>query len=263
MSLRISRLCVDYGKKRIIDHLTMPAVPAGSLVALLGANAVGKSTVLRSLAGLKSASGEVTLADVDLLRMPQLERVQKVGYLPQALPQSNSLLVWEALCSGLRALRPDLTGAEVDRAAEAALRQLGIVDLAMRPLNTLSGGQRQMVGLSQVLVRQPELLLLDEPTSALDLRWQLAVLRVLREVCAATGAIAVIAIHDINLALRYCDTIAVLRHGRLLAAGPAWQTVTPELLHDAFDIDARVENCSLGHPIVVTDGVGAQFAAHL
>jgi len=150
----------------------------------------------------------------------------------------------------------------VERDVQAVLEQLGILELALRPLSTLSGGQRQMVGLAQVLVRRPQLMLLDEPTSALDLRWQLRVLQLLHEVCRETGAVAVIAIHDINLALRFCDWIAVLSQGRCLAAGPAGQTMSAALLRDAFGIEARVENCSLGWPIVVTDGVRKSAPGH-
>lgn len=252
--LTIEQLNVAYGKKPVLGDLTMEPVAPGSLVALLGANAVGKSTLLKSLAGLQPASGKVWLNDTELLSMPRAERVQKIAYLPQSLPQSTSLLVWEALCSGYRALRPDLASAVVVRDVQAVLQQLSILDLALRPLCTLSGGQRQMVGLAQVLVRRPELLLLDEPTSALDMRWQLRVLELLHETCRDTGAVAVIAIHDLNLALRFCDWIAVLAQGTLLAAGPARETISAELLRTAFGIEARVEHCSLGWPMVVTDG---------
>lgn len=252
--LTIEHLSVAYGKRRVLNELQMEPVVPGSLVALLGANAVGKSTLLKSMAGLKNASGQVWLNDSELLAMPGAERVQKVGYLPQSLPQSTSLLVWEALCSGYRALRPDLPSKVVEHDIQLVLEQLGILELALRPLSTLSGGQRQMVGLAQVLVRRPQLMLLDEPTSALDMRWQLRVLQLLHEVCRETGAIAIIAIHDINLALRFCDWIAVLSQGSLLAAGPARETISADLLRDAFGIEARVENCSLGWPIVVTDG---------
>jgi iron complex transport system ATP-binding protein len=250
----IERLNVAYGKRQVLHDLNMEPVARGSLVALLGANAVGKSTLLKSMAGLKHASGKVWLNGLELLSMPTAERVQNVGYLPQSLPQSTSLLVWEALCSGYRALRPDLATKIVERDIQAVLERLGIIELALRPLSTLSGGQRQMVGLAQVLVRRPQLLLLDEPTSALDMRWQLRVLQLLHDICRDTGAIAVIAIHDINLALRFCDWIAVLGCGRLLAAGPARETISAGLLRDAFDIEARVENCSLGWPMVITDG---------
>ncbi len=252
-ALTIEQLHVAYGKKPVLRDITMEPVAPGSLVALLGANAVGKSTLLKSLAGLQHASGKVWLDDTELLSMPGTERVQKVGYLPQSLPQSTSLLVWEALCSGYRALRPDLSSTVVEKDVQGVLQQLGILDLALRPLSTLSGGQRQMVGLAQVLVRRPELLLLDEPTSALDMRWQLRVLELLHETCRDTGAVAVIAIHDLNLALRFCDWIAVLAQGSLIAAGPARETISVELLRTAFGIEARVENCSLGWPIVVTD----------
>lgn len=252
--LTIEHLSVAYGKRGVFNELKMATVAPGSLVALLGANAVGKSTLLKSLAGLQPAGGKVWLNDSELLAMPGAERMQTVGYLPQSLPQSTSLLVWESLCSGYRALRPQLPSAVIERDIQAVLDQLGILDLALRPLSTLSGGQRQMVGLAQVLVRRPQLMLLDEPTSALDMRWQLRVLQLLHEVCRETGAIAVIAIHDINLALRFCDWIAVLGQGRLLAAGPARETISRELLRDAFAIEARVENCSLGWPMVITDG---------
>lgn len=253
--LHIHGLSVSYGTRTVLDNVCMAPVAPGSVVGLLGANAVGKSTLLRSLAGLQQAAGRVQLGDDELLAMPRVERVRRVGYLPQTLPQSTSLLAWEALCSGYRALRPDLAAAVIEREVEAALERLGIVHLALRSLHTLSGGQRQMIGLCQVLVRQPELLLLDEPTSALDLRWQLQVLQVLRASCSDAGAVAVLAIHDINLALRFCDWIAVLGSGRLLAAGPAREVVTADLLRRAFAIEARVEMCSLGWPIVVTDGV--------
>lgn len=252
--LTIEQLNVAYGNRCVLHDLQMEPVGPGKLVALLGANAVGKSTLLKSLAGLQAARGKVWLNGSDLLGMSATQRVHQVGYLPQSLPQSTSLLVWEALCSGYRALRPDLSSAMVDRDIQAVLEQLGIIDLALRPLSTLSGGQRQMVGLAQVLVRRPQLMLLDEPTSALDMRWQLRVLELLHDICRATGAIAVIAIHDINLALRFCDWIAVLSQGQLLAAGPARETISTRLLWDAFGIKARVENCSLGWPMVITDG---------
>jgi len=94
--LTIERLSVCYGKRRVLNNVMMEPVAPGSLVALLGANAVGKSTLLKSMAGLKQADGKVWLDDCELLAMPGTERVRKVGYLPQSLPQSTSLLVWEA-----------------------------------------------------------------------------------------------------------------------------------------------------------------------
>ena len=130
---------------------------------------------------------------------------------------------------------------------------LGLDALALRPLNELSGGQRQMIGLAQVLVRAPRLLLLDEPTSALDLRWQLQVLQAVRTLVSKGQTLAMIAVHDLNLALRFCDRIVVLGQGRVLASGRPADVLTPALLRTAYGVRARVERCALGHPIVLAD----------
>src|SRR5690606_37434824 len=129
-----------------------------------------------------------------------------------------------------------------------------------RKLTEMSGGQRQMVGLAQVLVRQPQLLLLDEPTSALDLHWQLNVLETVREATRASGAIALVASHDINLALRFCDQLLVLGPSGLLAQGAPAAVLTSALLRDTYDIEGRVESCSKGFPIVLTDRAVARIS---
>ena len=110
-----------------------------------------------------------------------------------------------------------------------------------------------MIGLAQVLVRAPRLLLLDEPTSALDLRWQLQVLQAVRALVDEDRTLALIAVHDLNLALRFCDRIAVLGQGRVLAAGRPADVLTPALLRAAYGVRARIEHCSLGHPLVLAD----------
>ncbi len=117
----------------------------------------------------------------------------------------------------------------------------------------MSGGQRQMVGLAQVLVRQPGLMLLDEPTSALDLHWQLNVLNAVRAATRHNGAIALVASHDLNLALRFCDQVLVLSPGGKATLGLAEQVLTPALLAHTYGIEARIERCSHGHPIVLAD----------
>jgi iron complex transport system ATP-binding protein len=102
-------------------------------------------------------------------------------------------------------------------------------------------------------VRAPRLLLLDEPTSALDLRWQLQVLQAVRALVSEGQTLALIAVHDLNLALRFCDRIVVLGQGRVLAAGRPADVLTPALLHTAYGVRARIEHCSLGHPLVLAD----------
>ncbi|WP_226383090.1 ABC transporter ATP-binding protein [Burkholderia savannae] len=168
--LRIDNLSVAYGRREILDSLALRPIEPGCVVAVLGPNGVGKSTLLRAIARLVRARGAVSLGRVDLLRGSRREHMRRVGYLPQTLPQASTLLVYEAVSGALRATCGGLSSAEHDARLHAVFEQLRLHPLAMKPLDSLSGGQRQMVGLAQVLVRHTPLLLLDEPTSALDLR---------------------------------------------------------------------------------------------
>jgi len=251
--LRIAELNAGYTGHRVLSRLALPDIPPGSLVALVGPNAVGKSTLLRALAGLVSARGSVHLDGADLLALPLSDRVRQIGYLPQTLPQGNSLVAYEAVMSALRAVRPDLSGIQVRDALDIVFHTLGLEDLALRRLAEMSGGQRQMVGLAQAMVRRPRLLLLDEPTSALDLRWQLRVLATVREIGRQEGMICLLATHDLNQALRFCDQIVALRDGGVLAAGPPDEAISPDILRETFGIEGRIEQCSRGFPIAIAD----------
>jgi len=251
--LHVASLTAAYGRKRILNGFSLPSLAPGSVTALLGANGAGKSTLLKSLAGVLPAEGRVDIGDAELMAMPRRTRAGMVGYLPQSLPGGSSLVAYEVVAAALRAASPSLVGSARDARLEATFRRLGIGELALRRLDSLSGGQRQLVALAQVLARAPRLMLLDEPTSALDLRWQIFVLETVREAVRRDGGVALVAIHDINLALRFADAIAVLKDGRALAFGPARTALTPELLTAAYGVSARVESCSHGYALVVVD----------
>lgn len=242
-----------YGRRRVLSGIDIDPLAPGQLVALLGANGAGKSTLLRALAGLVAAEGQVLLDGANLLDLPHVQRAGIIGYMPQGLPPGNSLLCYEAVLSALRAVRNALPKAQADAAVETVFRRLGLTNLALRRLDELSGGQRQMISLAQAMVRQPRLLLLDEPTSALDLRWQLSVLQEVRQMIGQTGGLALVALHDINLALRFSDRVLALGGGNVLASGPAASALTSDILARAFGVAARVETCSLGFPVVLAD----------
>lgn len=253
--LTLRRLTLAYGRLTVLREFDLPAIASGKVVGVLGANAAGKSTLLRALAGLVPYRGEAHLDGRSIAGMGHRARAGLVGYLPQALPHGSTLVAYEAVVSAFRAVRGDLSRSAVDRAVEDVFDRLGIRHLAFRPLGRMSGGQRQMVGLAQVIVRRPRLMLLDEPTSALDLRWQLIVLRTVREIVATEAGIGLIALHDINLALRHCDRIVLLGGGELIACGAPREAITPESLRRAYGIDARVERGSDGIPIVLADDI--------
>lgn len=252
--LQIEGLRAGYRTRAVLDGVTLQPVEPGTLVALVGANAAGKSTFLRTVAGLLAPQdGQMLLDGENLERMPGVERKRRVAYLPQTLPAAGSLYAWEAVKAACRATRPGMPQAQVDALLEATFARLGLQPLALRRLAELSGGQRQMIGLAQVVVREPRLMLLDEPTSALDPRWQIEVLAVVREQARRNGGIALLAMHDLNLALRFCDRVAVLAHGRLIADGPPGKVMNETVLREAYGIEGRVERCSLGQTMVLVD----------
>lgn len=252
-ALAIENLTAGYGRRDVLAGLNLPALPAGALAAVVGANAAGKSTLLKGIAGLCRARGSARLDGEELTALDTASRLARVGYLPQILPQGSALVVYEAVLAALRATGRGADAAQAEARVQDVLERLALRALALRRLDELSGGQRQMVGLAQVMVRAPRLLLLDEPTSALDLRWQLRVLGTVRELTERDGCVALVAIHDLNLALRCCSHLIVLGSGRLLAAGEPRATLDAGLIARAWGVAARVERCSLGFPVVLVD----------
>ncbi len=166
---------------------------------------------------------------------------------------NSSLRVMEAvLLSSKQDGKWGVESHEID-AVTSILHTLQIHTLANRELVSLSGGQRQLVSIAQALIRQPRILLLDEPTSALDLKRQFEVLTLIRRLSHERKYCALIAIHDINHALRFADQIAVLHEGTVQAYGPPRDVVTPELLAHVYGVAARVEQCSYGYMQVIVD----------
>lgn len=249
MSLLIEGVSVAYGARQILHGVSLPALPAGSLVALVGPNGAGKSTLLRALAGLERMRGGLSLDGQDVTRLGFAERSRRLAYMPQQLPPGIALGVLESIVAALRVSgSDDLLGS-----AYEALRQLGIEGLAERSLDSLSGGQRQLVALAQLLARNPQVLLLDEPTSALDLHYQLRVMDAVRGRVQAHRLLAVAVLHDINLAASHADWLVVLREGRVVACGAPADVLQPGLLAEVYGVEARVECCSQGRLQVLVD----------
>lgn len=250
-AMTISDLTVHYGKRPIISGLTLPPLVAGEFTVLAGPNAAGKSTLLRAMAQLSSYRGGIGFGGQDLARLGASERAGLIGFMPQTLPSASSLNVLESVVTALRAGRHDGAGAETR--VMSVLERLGIGPLALERLDQLSGGQRQMVGLVQTVIRDSRILLLDEPTSALDLARQVRVLAELRRL-AHEGRVVVAVLHDLGLAAQWADRIIVLQQGRLFASGRPSEVLTPAMLAQVYGVDARVEQCSQGRLTVLIDG---------
>jgi iron complex transport system ATP-binding protein len=264
--LSIHQLSVRYGKRPVLHALCAGPLPRGQITALLGPNGSGKSTLLRALAGLTRAQhGSLTLDGEPLALSAAAARSHSVVYLQQALPAGVRLQVLESVLVACRVTR----GAYGQHAAHhddlarasAVLERLGIGMLAARSLDELSGGQRQLVGIAQALVREPQVLLLDEPLSALDLNHQFHVMSVLRDITREREIATVVVLHDINAALRACDQAMLLDGGRVVDFGPAAQVITSDNLARVFGVAARIEPCSRGQYQVLIDGLADRGAA--
>jgi len=221
----------------------------GQILAVLGVNGAGKTTLLKCLNGLlASDAGSIRLDGIPLGRLGRTERAMRIGYVPQRLPDSQ-LTVFDAVLLGRR---PHIRWASTARDLEITrdvLRLLALEPLALRPLSRLSGGELQRAMIGRALAQQPELLLLDEPTSSLDLRNQLEVLALLREAARVRGLALVVAIHDLNTALRFADLFLLLRHGRVAGLTPR-AGMTPEALRSVFGVNVLLGEVK-GHPVVV------------
>lgn len=250
MSLVIENLSFAYGRREVLTDVTT-TWQNGRVVGLLGPNGSGKSTLVGCLAGLLTHRGSASLDG-----RPVGQERDSIGYLPQDLPGRVGLCAIESVLVASRRGPVWRTSAEEVRRAWRALDEVGMAELANRPLGAMSGGQRQLVALAQTLVREPTLMLLDEPTSALDLRHQVSVLSRMRQTVRGENArLAVIALHDLNLAARYCDEVALLAGGRLVASGPPVEVLRADLLEQVYGVRARVVPDG-GHVLVVPEDGG-------
>jgi len=253
--LQIRGFKAGYPKRLVISDLNVPMLPRGKITVLLGPNGSGKSTLLRSLAGLNRAEGQLILDGHDLMPMPFARRAEQVVYLPQSLPAGVHLHVLESIIVAQRASGSNSKQAETTEQVMTLLQQLGIEHLALSYLDQLSGGQKQLVGLAQSLIRQPSLLLLDEPLSALDLNYQFHVMDLVRKETQKRNIVTVVVVHDINIALRHGDRVLMLKDGNLIADGEPEEVITPDSLARVYGVRGRIERCSQGTPQILIDGL--------
>lgn len=249
--LLIEAAAIRYGAKTVLDGFSLPPLRPGEVTVLAGPNAAGKSTLLKGIARIASVQGRFHLDSADLGTLTPAERAKRIGFMPQTLPSGSSLVVLESIIAALRASGGH-HGPDAAEQAMAMLTRLGIEALALEPLDRLSGGQRQMVSLAQAVVRDPRLLLLDEPTSALDIARQVRLLGEVRRI-ASEGRVVLAVLHDLSLAARWADRIAVLHKGQLYACGTPEEVVTPIMLAEVYGVEARVERCSQGRLNVLID----------
>ena len=245
--LAIEDLSVAYGRRPVLREVTVPALLPGTVTALLGPNASGKSTLLRSIAGLKRpTAGRILLDGKSLDGMALAERTRFVRYVPQVYAAAARLTVFDAVLVAARTAGAAGSAAAVAARIEAILARTRIAHLAHRLICDLSGGQQQLVALAQGLVQPAPVLLLDEPTSALDLRHQLEALALLRSIALMDGHVAVVALHDLSLAARHADRVLLMDQGRVVADGSPNQVFADPVCGRTYGVDLVAETSRRG-----------------
>lgn len=252
--LQLQQLAACYGERVILHDVSSSLLPRGEVTAVLGPNGCGKSTLLKALAGLLPARGQLLLDGRDLSALSLEARARHIVYLPQSLPPSLHLRVFESVMVAANAGRLGLQNRQQTAEVDSLLQRLGIAALGMRFLDELSGGQKQLVGLAQALIRQPDLLLLDEPLSALDLNHQFQVMQLVADETRRRQIVTLVVLHDINIALHHTARSLLLKDGRVLACGQPADVITPAALASVYGVRARIEACSRGRLNVMIDG---------
>ncbi len=236
-------LTLAYDHQRVIVEDLSVQIPAGRVTVIVGANACGKSTLLRGMARLLSPrSGRVLLDGEDLHRLSTRQVATQLGILPQSPTAPEGITVADLVARGRyphqRWFRQ--WSKEDEAVVAAAMEATNTTDLAERSVDELSGGQRQRVWIALALAQGTPLMLLDEPTTYLDLAHQIEVLDLLAELNEREGRTIVLVLHDLNLACRYADHLIAMREGRIVAQGPPGDVITADIVQAVFGLDCEV-----------------------
>ncbi|MDR0460027.1 MAG: ABC transporter ATP-binding protein [Nitrososphaerota archaeon] len=241
MNVNIQGLTFSYHSTPTLNNITIE-LQKSEVLCIAGPNGSGKSTLLKCINKiLQPQQGKILLDDQPLNKISRLETAKKIGYVPQNTPNSNEILsVFEMVLLGRR---PHITWQSSQKDEEIvwnALKTLTIEKLAMRNFYELSGGEQQKVLVARSLAQEAKVLLLDEPTSNLDIKHQLEVMDLTRKLVLNKNLTAAIAIHDLNLAARFCDKIIMMKTGKIFAAGQTTTVLTTRNIQEIYEVEVEI-----------------------
>lgn len=232
-------------------EFTYPSIPVlqgvsfklreGEMLAVVGKNGSGKSTLIKCINRILSyQNGSVSMCREEVKNMRRRDIAKKMAYHPQKTSYDFPVIVFDAVLMG-RYPHSGLNGdKDNEKRVWEVLKLLGLERLALRDFNQISGGQQQKVIIARALVQEAKILLLDEPTSDLDIRYQLEVMEIIRRLAKERNISAIVAIHDLNLASRYCDRIVMLHNGVIFRAGTPCEVFTPQNIAAVYGVDVSV-----------------------
>lgn len=248
MKLHVAGISFAYNSHAVLKNIDF-MLKEGQILCLLGINGAGKSTLLKCINRLlKPWDGAVFIGQEDILSMTRNDIAKEIGYVPQKNPEST-LNVFDVILLGRK---PHLkwTARKQDyEIVEQIIHDMGLDNLAMRPVNRLSGGEAQKVVIARALAQSPSILLLDEPTSNLDLKNQLEIMGMVRDIVRTRGLSAVVAIHDLNIALRFADVLLFLKRHQVYAMSDK-TGLTADTIREVYGVDVMLNDAG-GHKVVV------------
>jgi iron complex transport system ATP-binding protein len=248
MILSVNGLDFAYNGSKVLRQVEFN-LAGGELMAILGPNGVGKTTLLKCINAIHApCAGKVLVEDRDVLKMRPHEIALGIGYVAQR-SEAARLTVFDAVLMGRKPHIVWRVSEEDLKMVDSALKRLHMTHLGLRYIDRLSGGELQKVAIARALVQEPRLMLLDEPTSSLDLKSQVDILTLLRRVVDEHRIAAIMTMHDLNTALRYADKVLFLKDGRIHSTGPACE-VTSEVVEEVYGLPVQIHTVQ-GHPLVV------------
>ena len=251
--LRIENLSVSYNSRQILHDISL-TVQSGEMLALIGPNGAGKSTLIRAASGVIPFSGQVRTNGDTFHALTPIQRSRYIAVVPQAILLPPAFTVWETVLMGRT---PHLgflgqTSRADEELARRALERVHAENLSDRRVGELSGGESQRVLLARALCQSTPILLLDEPTAHLDMQYQVSLLELVQKLVREDNLAVLVALHDLNLAARYADRVALMVAGRIKAIGTPREVLTPELISESYcwPVDV-VEHPLAGGPLVL------------
>lgn len=264
-TLVVQDLRAAYADQTILSGLSLD-VPSAQITAIVGANACGKSTLLRCMSRLLvPLRGSILIDGKSVHHMPPRTLARQLGLLPQSPVAPDGITVIDLVSRGRHPHQGLFArwDKEDDAAVATALEATATADLAERAMDELSGGQQQRVWIAMALAQQTDILLLDEPTTFLDISHQIEVLDLLTDLNRERGTTIVMVLHDLNLAARYADFLVALARGTIHSSGPAASVLTEDMVRDVFGLDSRVlEDPISGKPMMLPLGRNGIRTSH-